>query len=126
MNSRLFILAIIFSLVISLIPELKKQTITVASANVAINSEIDKVQFAHNSLSKASNNFDSTIQVFDSITSEDIIGRIVPSKCLTGKGMVVEEISQTSEHVISSLYPFGIFIIVAGFIYMAIHLKRRP
>lgn len=119
MNSRLFILAIIFSLVISLIPELKKQTITVASANVAINSEIDKVQFAHNSLSKASNNFDS-------ITSEDIIGRIVPSKCLTGKGMVVEEISQTSEHVISSLYPFGIFIIVAGFIYMAIHLKRRP
>lgn len=124
MNSRLFLLAIIFSLVISLIPELKKQTITVASANVAINSEIDKVQFAHNSLSKASNNFDSTIQVFDSITSEDIIGRIVPSKCLTGKGMVVEEISQASKRVISSLYPFEIFIIFTGFIYMALRLKR--
>ncbi|OCA89924.1 hypothetical protein F7984_05160 [Pradoshia sp. D12] len=124
MNSRLFILAIIFSLVISLIPELKKQTIAVASANLGMTSEMDKVQFAHNSLSKTSNNIDSTIQVFDPITSEDIIGRIVPSKCLTGKGMVVEEISQTSEHVISSLYPFGIFIIFTGFIYMALRLKR--
>lgn len=128
---RLFTLAIICSLLTFFIPTLT----TVAASSVPLENESTVVEFhtdthksstdesmvdsmANKSLSEASKHYGSTMQLSDSSVTKDLLGRIVPSKCITSKGMLVEGNAQTGSNLIRTLFAPGILVILAAILFL--------
>lgn len=133
---RVFMLAIILSLLNFCLPTLTKQTVIAGAVNLENESTVlvyhndtyksttDEIMAdanANESFYEISKHQDSTVQLSNSIVSKEIMGRIVPSECVTGKGMFVEGNPQTGSHFIKTLFVPGILVILAGIIY----LKKR-
>lgn len=133
MINRLFTLAIICSLLTFFIPTLTKQT--VAASSVPLENESTVVEFhtdihksstdegmvdsmANKSLSEPSKHYGSTIQLSDSSVTKGLIGRIAPNKCITSKGMLVEENAQTGSNLIRTLFAPGIFVILVAILFL--------
>ncbi len=129
MSYRLFTLAIICSLLTFFTPTLTKQT--VAARSVPLKNESTLVEYHTDtykssvnegivdsmettSLSETSSQDGATIHLSGTSVTKDLIGRIVPSKCITSKGMLVEEDVQTDSNLIRTLFAPGILVILAG------------
>ena len=75
---------------------------------------------SHEALSVV-NYHDLNEQISGSVVTEEFIGRVVPSKGITSKGMLVEETPQTGAYFIRTIFTPGVLIILAGMII----LKKR-
>ena len=104
----LFTLAIIFCLHIFWIPT--EQMVAAMERNVNL--------ISFESLSEVSNQHDLTAQLTDAIDSEEEIGHIVPSECVTSIGMLVEGTPQTGAYLIRTFFAPVVLFVLAGMILM--------
>ena len=73
------------------------------------------------SLSQISYHHDLDVQIADSLASEEVMGHIVPSECVTSRGMLVEGTSQTDAYLMRNLFVSGILFIAVAMVL----LKKR-